>query len=172
MSPVLDDLNFESSPDHTTISRWEHKYDREELRDLLRLSAEQVGWTGVGAIGASGFQHDQTSYRYRNRANFSFHSMKTMILVDAEPLTIRDVHFPTQKAYDGHIGMQVYRQSLAASSLSLDVSARGFAVTECLPCGSGRITIHTDSMILCPVKISAYSDQPSRFHCVQNTVYQ
>lgn len=128
MSPVLDEFNLERSPDHTTICRWEQQYDMEELRDLLRLSAEQVGWTGVGAIDASGFQRDQTSYRYRNRANFSFHSMKTTILVDAETLAIKDVHFTTQKAYDGHIGMQVYRRN--AEDLQVFLGDKGYSWSE------------------------------------------
>jgi hypothetical protein len=53
--------------------------------------------------------------------------MKTTILIDVNTLAIKDVHFTTQKAWDGHIGMQVFRR-LAACSLSLDVSRRGIAV--------------------------------------------
>jgi IS5 family transposase len=98
-----------------------------ELRRLLRTSAEQAGWSGEAAIDASGFQRDQTSFHYRDRANYSFQSMKTTILIDVNTLAIKDVHFTTQKAWDGHIGMQVFRR-LAACSLSLDVSRRGIAV--------------------------------------------
>jgi IS5 family transposase len=35
--------------------------------------------------------------------------MKTTILIGVNSLTIKDVHFTTQKAWDGHIGMQVFR---------------------------------------------------------------
>jgi hypothetical protein len=48
-----------------------------ELRRLLHRRAEQAGWSGEAAIDASGFQRDQTSYHYRDRANYSFQSMKT-----------------------------------------------------------------------------------------------
>ena len=80
-----------------------------ELRRLLRRSAEQAGWSGEAAIDASGFQRDQTSYHYRDRANYSFQSLKTTILIDVNSLAIKDVHFTTKKAWDGHIGMQVFR---------------------------------------------------------------
>jgi Transposase and inactivated derivatives, IS5 family len=126
MRPVLDEFNLDQSPDHTTICRWERDYDMEELRDLLRLSAEQVGWTGVGAVDASGFQRDQTSYRYRNRADYSFQALKTTILVDVETLAIKDVHFTTQKAYDGHIGMQVYRRN--AEDLQAFLGDKGYSM--------------------------------------------
>ena len=111
MTPVLDELGINNSPDHTTICRWEQKFDMQELRSLLRCSAEQAGWTGHGALDASGFQRDQTSHHYRNRANYSFQSMKTTILIDVETLAIKDVHFTTQKKWDGHIGMQVFRRN-------------------------------------------------------------
>ena len=80
-----------------------------ELRRLLRASAEQAGWSGEAAIDASGFQRDQTSYHYRDRADFSFQKMKTTIQIDVNTLAIKDTHYTTQKAWDGHIGMQVFR---------------------------------------------------------------
>ena len=52
-------------------------------------SAEQAGWSGVAAIDASGFQRDQTSHHYRNRANYSFQSLKTTILIDVNSLAIK-----------------------------------------------------------------------------------
>lgn len=106
---VCEELNLNSSPDHTTLCRWEQKFDIRELRSLLRAAAEQAGWSGVAAIDASGFQRDQTSYHYRNRAGFSFHKMKTTILVDTDSLAIRDVHYTTKRKWDGHVGLQVYR---------------------------------------------------------------
>jgi len=82
-----------------------------ELRSLLRTAAEQAGWSGVAAIDASGFQRDQTSYHYRNRAGFSFHKLKTTILVDTDSPAIRDVHYTTKRKWDGHVGLQVYRRN-------------------------------------------------------------
>ena len=112
MTPVLDELGIDSSPDHTTICRWERKFDMQQLRSLLRRSAEQAGWTGIGAIDAGGFQRDQTSPHYRNRANYSLQKMKTMTLVDMNTLAIENVHSTTRKSWDGHIGMQVLRRNV------------------------------------------------------------
>jgi IS5 family transposase len=108
---VLEELNLEQSPDHTSLCRWEQKFDMRELRRLLRLSAEQAGWTGEAAIDASGFQRDQTSYHYRNRADYSLQTMKTTILIDMNTLAIKDIHLTTRKSWDGHIGMQVFRRN-------------------------------------------------------------
>jgi IS5 family transposase len=111
MTPVLDELGIDSSPDHTTICPWEQKFDTRELRRLLRAPAEQVGWTGFGALDASGFQRNQTSSHYRNRANYSLEKMKTTTLVDVNTLAIRNAHFTTRKSWDGHIGMQAFRRN-------------------------------------------------------------
>jgi len=108
---IREELNLERTPDHTTLCRWEQKFDMRELRSLLRASAEQAGWTGEAAIDASGFQRDQTSYHYRNRANYSLQTLKTTILIDMNTLAIKDVHYTTRKSWDGHIGMQVFRRN-------------------------------------------------------------
>ena len=47
---VREELNLDTTPDHTTLCRWEKKFDMRELRRLLRRSAEQAGWTGFGAV--------------------------------------------------------------------------------------------------------------------------
>ncbi|SNR67612.1 Transposase and inactivated derivatives, IS5 family, partial [Halorubrum ezzemoulense] len=82
-----------------------------ELRRLLRASAEQAGLSGTASIDASGFQRDQASSHYRNRVGYSFNAMKTTLLVDTDSLAIMDAHFTTKKAYDGHIGLQVFRRN-------------------------------------------------------------
>jgi len=82
-----------------------------DLRRLLRASAEQAGWSGEAAIDASGFQCDQTSYHYRDRTNYSLQSLKTTILIDVNSLAIKDVQYTMRKAWDGHIGMQVFRRN-------------------------------------------------------------
>jgi IS5 family transposase len=33
------------------------------------------------------------------------------ILIDVNSLAIKDVHYTTRKAWDGHIGMQVFRRN-------------------------------------------------------------
>ena len=111
MPDILDVFGLEKSPDHTSLWNWEHEFSTRRLRSLLRSSAEQAGISGTAAINASGFQRDQTSYHYRKRAGYSFQKLKTTILVDTESLAIMDAHFTTKKAYDGHIGMQVFRRN-------------------------------------------------------------
>jgi IS5 family transposase len=72
-------------------------------------SAEQAGWSGEAAIDAGGFQRDQTSFHYRDRANYWLQSLKTTILIDVNTLAIKDVYYTMKKAWDGHIRMQVFR---------------------------------------------------------------
>ncbi len=83
------------APHYSSFCRWEKEYRMRELRRLLRQSAEQAGWSGEAAIDASGFQHEQTSYHYRDRANYSFQSLKTTILIDVNSLAIKDIHYTT-----------------------------------------------------------------------------
>jgi IS5 family transposase len=104
--PAVFDLD--EAPHYSLFCRWEQECRMRELR----RSAEQAGWSGEAAIDASGFQRDQTSYHYRKHANYSFQLMKTTILIDVNSLAIKDVHYTTQKAWDGHIGMQVFRRNV------------------------------------------------------------
>lgn len=78
---IRDELDRDHSPDHTTLSRWEQRFQMCELRRLLRTSAEQVGWSGEAAIDTSGFQRDQTSHHFRNRTGYPFHSLKTTVVM-------------------------------------------------------------------------------------------
>ena len=82
MPGILAVFGLDEAPHYSSFCRWENEYRMRELRRLLRASAEQAGWSGEAAIDASGFQRDQTSYHYRDRANYSFQSMKTTILID------------------------------------------------------------------------------------------
>lgn len=111
MPGILGVFGLEKSPDYTSFSVWDGEFPMQELRRLLRSSAEQAGLSGTGSIDASGFQRDQSSSHYRNRAGYSFNAMKTTLLVDPESLAIMDAHFTTKKAYDGHIGLQVFRRN-------------------------------------------------------------
>ena len=42
---------------------------------------------------------------------YLFNAMKTTLLIDLESILIKDAHFTTKKAYDGHIGLQIFRQN-------------------------------------------------------------
>ena len=108
---IFNEFGFERAPHYNSFCRWEQQFQMRELCRLLRQSAEQAGWSGEAAIDASGFQRDQTSHHYRNRANYSFQSLKTTTLVDMNTLAIGDVHYTTRKSWDGHIGMQVFRRN-------------------------------------------------------------
>jgi len=111
MPGILGMFDLEKSPDYTSFSVWDDEFPMKELRRLLRASAEQAGLSGTASIDASGFQRDQASSHYRNRVGYSFNAMKTTLLVDTESLAIMDAHFTTKKAYDGHIGLQVFRRN-------------------------------------------------------------
>jgi len=111
MPGVLAVFDLDEAPHYSSFCQWEQEYRMRELRRLLRASAEQAGWSGEAAIDASGFQRDQTSYHYRDRVNYSLQSLKKTILIDVNSLAIKDVHFTTQKVWDGHIGMQVFRRN-------------------------------------------------------------
>jgi IS5 family transposase len=111
MPGILDVFGLNKSPDFTSFSKWDKEFPMRMLRSLLRCSAEQAGISGTGAIDASGFQRDQSSYHYRKRADYSFQAMQTTVLVDTESLAIMDAHFTTKNAYEGHIGLQVFRRN-------------------------------------------------------------
>jgi hypothetical protein len=68
----------------------------QELRRLLRQSAEQAGLSERASIDASGFQRDQTSLLPKP-VGYSFNAMKTTLLVDTEELAIINAHFTTKK---------------------------------------------------------------------------
>ena len=111
MPGVLAVFELDEAPHYSSFCRWEQAYRMRELRRLLRRRAEQAGWSGEAAIDASGFQRDQTSFHYRDRTNYSLQSLKTTILIDVNSLAISDVHHTTKKAWDGHIGIQVFRRN-------------------------------------------------------------
>ena len=111
MPGILDISGLDKSPDHTSFSNWDGEFPMQQLRGLLRASAEQAGLSGTASVDASGFQRDQTSSYYRTRAGYSFDATKTTLSVDTESLAIMDAHFTTKKPYDGHIGLQVFRRN-------------------------------------------------------------
>ncbi len=84
MPGILDVFGLDESPDHTSFSVWDGEFPMQELRRLLRQSAEQAGLSGTASIDASGFQRDQASSHYRNRVGYSFNAMKTTLLVDTD----------------------------------------------------------------------------------------
>jgi IS5 family transposase len=111
MPHILAVFDLNEAPHYSSFCRWERNYRMRELRRLLRASAEQAGWSGEAAIDAGGFQRDQTSYHYRDRTNYWLQSLKTTILIGVNSLAIKDVRYTTKKAWDSHIGMQVFRRN-------------------------------------------------------------
>ena len=104
MPSILDIFGLDKSPDYTSFSNWDEEFPMQELRRLLRASAEQAGLSGTASVDASGFQRDQASSHYRNRVGYSFNAMKTTLLVDTESLAIMDAHFTTKKPMTGISG--------------------------------------------------------------------
>jgi IS5 family transposase len=43
MPGILDVFDLEKSPDYTSFSKWDSEFPMQELRRLLRASAEQAG---------------------------------------------------------------------------------------------------------------------------------
>jgi len=100
MPGVLAVFDLDEAPHYSSFCRWEQEYRICELRRLLRTSVEQAGWSGHAAIDASGFQRDQTSHHYRNRAGYSFQSLKTTVLID-----VNSQRSKTSTTQLGRVGM-------------------------------------------------------------------
>jgi len=82
MPGILDVFGLEKSPDYTSFSVWDDEFPMKELRRLFCRDAKQAGPSGTASIDASGFQRNQASSHYRNRAGYSFNAMQTTLLVN------------------------------------------------------------------------------------------
>ncbi|MFC4246645.1 transposase [Natribaculum luteum] len=104
MPAVLAVFDLNEAPHYSSLSRWEQQYRMRELRRLLRASAEQAGWSGEAAIDASGFQRDQTSYHYRDRANYSWSDLREECRSEStRPLIKHMEQTPLQKAHNARM---------------------------------------------------------------------
>jgi hypothetical protein len=75
-----------------------------ELCRPLRASTEQAGWSGEAAIDASGFQRDQTSFYYRDRANYLWSDLREECCSGStRPLIKHRGKTPLQKAHNARM---------------------------------------------------------------------
>ena len=81
------------------------------IRLFLRLSSPNENERRV-AIDSTGFNRDQASRHYCQRANYHVRSLKVTILVDVDTLHVVDVHCTTTKKHDTQIGEQVIKRNV------------------------------------------------------------
>ena len=94
------------------------KHRRSLNIQTLRRSLSAEKRTGHAAVDATGFDRDQPSRHYVQRAHYRVRSLKVTTLVDVETLYVTDVHCTTTKKHDAKIGPQVARRN-AGDLLSL-----------------------------------------------------
>jgi len=120
MPGVLDEIGLRQLPHFTVLRDWFAKIPTATWRAFLGVSAAKR--SGHAAIDATGFDRDQPSRHYVQRAHYKLRSLKVTALVDVETLYITDVHSAAGKPSDFRIGPQVARRnagdlrSLAADS--------------------------------------------------------
>jgi hypothetical protein len=78
-------------------------------RAFLRASAEKR--TGHAAVDSTGFDRDQLSRYYVQRADYRDRSLRVTALVDVGTLNVTDDYFIATKKHDTKIGPQLTRQN-------------------------------------------------------------
>ena len=116
MPGVLGEIGLTRLPHYTVLRDWFEKIPMARWRAFLRAAAEKR--TGHAAVDATGFDRDQPSRHYAQRAHYRVRSLKVTALVDVETLYVTDVHCTTTKKHDAKIGPQVARRN-AGDLLSL-----------------------------------------------------
>ena len=122
MPGVLDEIGLTRLPHFTVLRDWFEKLPTPLWRAFLRASAEKR--TGHAAVDSTGFDRDQPSRYYAQRAHYRVRSLKVTALVDVVTLYVTDVHCTTTKKHDVKIGPQVARRN-AGDLLSL-AADRGY----------------------------------------------
>ena len=119
MPHVLGVFELDEAPHYSSFCRWEQEYRMRELRRLLRASAEQAGWSGEAAIDASGFQRDQTSYHYRDRANYSWGELREECRSEStRPLIKHREQTPLQKAHNARMNEDYNQRWMSETGFS------------------------------------------------------
>ncbi|RDZ51342.1 IS5/IS1182 family transposase [Haloferax sp. Atlit-4N] len=109
MPGVFEEIDLTRLPHDTVLRDWFEKISTKTWRAFLRVSAEKR--TGHAAIDSTGFDRDQPSRYYAQRAHYRVRSLKVTALVDVETLFVTDVHCTTTKKHDAKIGPQVARRN-------------------------------------------------------------
>ena len=116
MPGILEEIGLTKLPHFTVLRDWFETISMARWRAFLGASAEKR--TGHAAVDATGFDRDQPSRHYVQRAHYRVRSLKVTTLVDVETLYVTDVHCTTTKKHDAKIGPQVARRN-AGDLLSL-----------------------------------------------------
>ena len=116
MPGILEELGLTRLPHFTALRNSFKSISIQLWRAFLAASAEKR--TGHAAVDATGFDRDQPSRHYAQRAHYRVRSLKVTTLVDVETLYVIDVHCTTTKKHDAKIGPQVARRN-AGDLLSL-----------------------------------------------------
>jgi IS5 family transposase len=122
MPGVLEEIGLMRVPHFTVLCDWFEKLPTPLWRAFLRATAEKR--TGHAAVDSTGFDRDQPSRYYAQRAHYRVRSLKVTALVDIVTLCVIDVHCTTTKKHDAKIGPQVARRN-AGDLLSL-AADRGY----------------------------------------------
>lgn len=116
MPGILEEIGLTRLPHYTVLRDWFETISMARWRAFLGATAEKR--TGHAAVDATGFDRDQPSRHYAQRAHYRVRSLKVTTLVDVETLYVTDVHCTTTKKHDAKIGPQVARRN-AGDLLSL-----------------------------------------------------
>lgn len=122
MPGILEELGLTRLPHFTALRNSLATIPIGRWRAFLGRSAEKR--SGHAAIDSTGFDRDQPSRYYAQRAHYRVRSLKVTALVDVETLYVTDVHCTTTKKHDARIGPQVARRN-AGDLLSL-AADRGY----------------------------------------------
>jgi IS5 family transposase len=109
MPGLLDEIGLTRLPHFTAFRNTFATIPIDHWRAFLGRSAEKR--SGHAAVDATGFDRDQPSRHYAQRAHYNVRSLKTTALVDVETLYITDIHCTTTKKHDTQIGPQVARRN-------------------------------------------------------------
>jgi IS5 family transposase len=109
MPGVLAEIGLTRLPHFTVLRDWFDRLPTRLWRAFLRVSA--ASRTGHAAVDATGFDRDQPSRYYVQRAHYRDRSLKVTALVDVGTLYVTDVHCTTTKTHDTKIGPQLARRN-------------------------------------------------------------
>jgi IS5 family transposase len=110
MPGVLEEIGLTRLPHYTVLCDWFETISMARWRAFLGCRAEKR--TGHATADTTGFDRDQPSRHYAQRAHYRVRSLRVTALVDVETLYVTDdVHCTTTKKHDAKIGPQVARRN-------------------------------------------------------------
>ena len=105
MPGILVEIGLIHHPHFSVLRDWFEQISMKTYRAFLGESAEKR--TGHAAIDSTGFDRDQPSRHYAQRAHYRVRTLKVTALVDVETLYVTDVHISTKTPSDFRIGPRV-----------------------------------------------------------------